>query len=147
MKNKLLAIVFSGCFFLSQSSSGVTVVDTTYWKCTAHDEENKMWVGHSDYQLTSLNRAMEACKKQSQAPSTCKTSKADCEAIVNGMTTRPMWRCIALDLAAIPWSSNIYDRADDAALGAKSYCQANSALPETCYVYLFTCRNLNMRKL
>ncbi|WED44303.1 hypothetical protein [Legionella cardiaca] len=146
MNNKVLTLFLGGCFLLSQASHAATVLDINYWKCTASDTENREWYGQSDYQLTALNRAMEDCKKQSRAPSTCKTSKADCESIVNGETTRAMWRCVALDLAAIPWPSNIYNHADDALLGAKAYCQANSALPETCYVYLFTCRNLNIRK-
>ncbi|KTD08266.1 hypothetical protein [Legionella jamestowniensis] len=145
MKNKLLAIACYSLFLISQSSPAAVVLDTSYWKCTAYDAENRSWVGHSDYQITSINRAFDACKKQSRVPATCKTSKEDCEAIVNGMTTRPMWRCLALDLAAVPWFSNIYENATDAAMAAKSFCQANSALPETCYVYLFTCRNLNVR--
>ncbi|CEK10713.1 hypothetical protein [Legionella hackeliae] len=145
MKNKLITIAFCSIFLLSQTTLSAELSDSNYWKCTSYDADNKSWTAHSDYQITSINKAFDACKKQSRVPTTCKTSKEDCEAIVNGMTTRAMWRCLALDLAAVPWFSNIYDKASDAAMGAKAYCQANSALPETCYVYLFTCRNLNVR--
>lgn len=146
MNNKLLAIIYGSCFFLLQSANAAPMLGANYWRCSAYDAQNKEWVGQSDYQLTSLNRAYEACKKQSQVPATCKTSKEDCDSIVDGISTRSMWRCVALDLAANAWPSNIYDQAGDAAFAAKAYCQANSSLPETCYVYLFTCRNLNPRK-
>ncbi|KTD23441.1 Uncharacterised protein [Legionella lansingensis] len=147
MNKTVDTIIFSGLLLLSQISLGATLIDTTFWKCKAHDAENRDWYGHNDYQLTAINRAFEACKRQSRVPATCKTSKQDCEMIVNGMSIRPMWRCVALDEAATPWMSNIYDDADDAAIAAKAYCQENSAIPETCYVYPFTCRNLNPRKL
>ncbi|MDI9818807.1 MULTISPECIES: hypothetical protein [unclassified Legionella] len=146
MNKKWAPILLSYSLFLPQATAA-TIADTNYWKCTAHDAEHKEWTGHSSYQLTSINRAYEACKRQSRVPESCQTSKESCEQIVDGMTTSPMWRCVALDESAAPWASNIYRNASDAAVAAKAYCQANSILPETCYVYLFTCRNLNVRNL
>lgn len=134
-------------FILPSYAVAITVIDLNYWKCTAIDAEHKEWEGHSDYQLASINKAFEACKRESQAPTSCKTSKQHCELIVNGMTTRPIWRCMALDEAASLWYSTTYNHAGDALLAAKAYCQANSALPDTCYVYNFNCRNLNQRTL
>lgn len=147
MNNKILTLIL-GCFFIfSHNSLAITVLETTFWKCTVSDRENKEWNGQGDYQVTAINRALEGCKRESRIPNTCKASKEACEMIVNGQTTRPMWRCMAMDLSATPWFSNIYDKGDDAALAAKAYCQAHSTLPETCYVYLFACRNLNIRNL
>lgn len=157
----LMIVVLTTCslFFFTNKIQA----QDNIWRCIAYDVQNSSWEGHSNYQLRALNRASEACKKQSRFPSSCKAAKQDCEAINNnsttstnnaesnnnsdntGLTIRPMWRCMALDEAAIPWFSNFYDQAIDAVFAAKSYCQANSALPETCYVYPFTCRNLNPR--
>ena len=115
----------------------------SYWQCRAQDAANQEWVSEADYQLMATNQAYAACKKASAYPKTCKTSKNACEAFINGHTTRPMWRCIALDRLSKRWSSNIYSNPDDAALAAKAYCQDKSQVPETCYVHVFTCRNIN----
>jgi hypothetical protein len=145
MNRILAAVVLSSCLLFEQYAWAATVIDTTYWKCKVSDGENKDWEGHGDYQVTAINRALEGCKRESRAPSSCKSSKEACEMIVDGQTTRPMWRCMALDEGGTPWYSNIYSEGLDAALAAKDYCRANSALPDTCYVYLFACRNLNTR--
>lgn len=117
-----------------------------FWRCTAFDAENKEWTINSNYQLTSVNRAFEACKKQSNLPKSCKAAKETCEVFINGVSTRPMWRCTALDREAAVWLSNVYSQRDDAALAAKAYCQEGSAVPETCYINTVTCRNLNSRE-
>lgn len=143
---KEISLLGTVILLVSNASQAITYVDLNYWKCVAYDATNKEYGGHSDYQLTSLNRALDACKKQSTVPQTCKTAKESCEMVVNGITTKPTWRCVALDYTATPWPSNLYDKPTDAALAAKAYCQAHSVVPETCYMYTFTCRNLNQRK-
>ena len=119
--------------------------DLNYWQCTAHDAQNKQWTVSNSYQLTAINKAFDACKKASQIPGSCKSSREDCDFFLHGVSTRPMWQCPALDAEAKVWRSNIYIHADDAALAAKAYCHSKSDLPDTCYTYLFMCRNLNSR--
>ncbi len=145
MTNTGRIFAITALYWIISNTYAITVVESTYWKCTVSDAENRQWPGQADYQVSAINRALENCKRESKVPKTCKAAKEACEMIVNGVTTRPMWRCLALDQAAVPWFSNIYDHGDDAAMAAKAYCQANSTLPETCYVYLFNCRNLNIR--
>jgi hypothetical protein len=115
------------------------------WKCIARDAANKEWRASSNYERVAINHAFELCKKESTLPSSCKTSKQDCEAFIDGVSTRPLWRCIALDQMGKPWESNLYSQRDDAALAAKAYCQDQSGFPDTCYINLMTCRNLNLR--
>lgn len=115
----------------------------TYWQCSVYDGAGKQWMVQSSYQLAAINRAFDACKKQSQHPATCKSSKEDCDAFVNGRSTRPLWQCTALDHTGTPWPSNLYPQRDDAALAAKAFCQHNNGSPDTCYVNLITCKNIN----
>lgn len=114
-----------------------------YWACSAQDGEERQWHAKSFYELTAINKAFEQCKKESRRPITCKAAKAYCEYYAHGATTRPMWRCTALDQMAKPWISNLYAHRDDAALAAKAYCQQHSAMPDSCYINLMTCKNLN----
>ena len=113
------------------------------WTCHAEDSTNKQWAGAGSFERVATNKAIEDCKKQSEFPATCKTSKESCEAFINGATTRPMWRCTALDQFSKVWRSAIYTHRDDAALGAKDYCKENSSMPDTCYINLMMCHNLN----
>ena len=105
--------------------------------------KKKNGIVDSYYQLAAINKALDACKKQSQFPANCKVAKARCEAFVNGISTRPMWQCTALDQMAKVWPSKIYVHRDDAAIAAKAYCQQGSSFPDTCYINLMTCKNLN----
>lgn len=120
--------------------------DSNFWRCSAYDAENLEWVIESGYKLTAINKAFDDCKKQSKFPKSCKVAKDTCELFVNGITTRPMFQCTALDRLARRWLSSIYYHPDEAAFAAKAHCQQNSSLPETCYVYMLTCRNLNPRE-
>jgi hypothetical protein len=124
-----------------------TAVPTTesgsYYQCQSFDANDNQWVAKSAFELTATNKALEACKKESKDPKSCKTAKEYCEGYVNGISTRPMWQCVAFDQMAKAWKSNFYVRPDDAALGAKAYCQDRSALPATCYINMLTCKNLN----
>lgn len=113
------------------------------WQCAVHDTSRLQWTVESPYRLTALNKAMEACRKESQNPGSCHTSNQDCDQIVRGFSTRPEWQCVALDDFANPWHSNRnYRVRDDAALAALDYCKAKSAIPKTCYTYVFMCHLL-----
>ena len=113
------------------------------WECRSHDSVNLQWLAKSDYQRVATTVALDACKKKSAFPSACKTEIEDCELFINGVTTRPMWRCTALDQLSKVWRSTIYKHRDDAAMAAKSYCHHHSGMPDTCYINLLMCHNLN----
>lgn len=113
------------------------------WHCNAYDGEERQWVASSAYQRTALNKAYEACKKESAKPLSCKAAKEYCDASIQGISTSPMWQCTALDQMAQPWKSSLYIHRDDAALGAKAFCHERSAMPDTCYINLLTCKNIN----
>ena len=102
-----------------------------------------MTANKSLYERVSMNKAFDDCKKQSPVPTSCKAVKEGCEYFAHGISTRPMWRCTALDQTAKPWVGNTYSNEDEAALGAKEDCQKHSALPWTCYINLLTCKNLS----
>lgn len=144
--NKSLRISLYISCLLSQIVWAETISPTSnYWRCTAYDAEHKAWVVNSNYEITAVNQAFDACKKQSNLPKTCKSAKQTCEFFLNGYSTRPMWRCTALDQMAKTWPSNIYAHRDDAAIAAREYCQEKSGFPDTCYINLMTCKNLNSR--
>lgn len=140
MKHLLALLPF--CF------STLAIADTTEnnWECQVHDSTNMHWVGKGSYERAATNKAFEACKKESKVPETCRAAKENCDVFVNGKSTRPMWRCTALDQYAKTWRSRIYPHRDDAALAAKAYCQENSGMPDSCYIHLMTCVNLNERQ-
>lgn len=135
-----LLIIAAGCCFVTHAYAQLL---GTYWQCSVFDASGKEWVEQSGYQLAAINRAFDACKKQSMNPDTCKSSKADCDAFVNGHSTRPLFQCTALDHLATPWRSNLYPQRDDAALAAKAFCQQSGGSPDTCYVNVITCKNIN----
>lgn len=122
-----------------------TLSSSSYWQCSAHDSTDKQWVAKSVYERAATNQAYDGCKKQSTNPTSCKIAKEFCEYFANGKSNRPMWQCTALDLMAKPWVSNTYSQRDDAAIAAKAYCQEQSSMPDTCYINLLTCKNLNER--
>ena len=115
----------------------------TVWQCVTRDNSNEEWQGSGSYKRSALNHSFEACKKASKNPQTCKTADSACESYIDGLPTRAMWQCKALDQMAVLWVSNPYEKAEDAALAAKAYCQEKSAVPATCYVNLLMCKNLN----
>lgn len=142
MKTFLKQTLFATLSIAASVVSAQPIVDA-FWVCKAHDQANQTWLEESPYSITAINKAYDACKKQSQYPATCKTSKADCDAFVNGRSTKPMWQCTALDFSGTPWVSDLYANRDDAALGAKAFCKDNSGMPDTCYINMVTCRNRN----
>jgi hypothetical protein len=153
MKNTLFAggtlgvILFLNCLLVAQKATADdTATELNYWRCIAHDDENKEWIAKSSFELAAINKAYDACKKQSNIPSSCKTAKETCEVFMNGVSTRPMWRCTAFDQMAKSWPSNTYTHRDDAAIAAKAYCEQGSAFPDTCFINLMTCKNMNSKE-
>ena len=117
--------------------------NNSYWQCSAVDSDNKHWVAKSQYERTATHKAWDACKKESRVPLSCNMSQANCTAIIQGVSTRAMWQCTALDKTAKPWRGRFYTNPDDAALGAKAFCKKHSSMPDTCYIRLITCKNRN----
>lgn len=117
--------------------------ETTYWQCSAIDQNSQSWTSKHAYERTATNQALEACKQESPLPSSCSVSHEACERFRHGVSTRPSWQCTALDQEAKPWASNPYPQRDDAAMAAKAYCKERSASPDTCHLNFLTCINLN----
>lgn len=131
-------------FCISITASATPSIDiNNYWECRAYDSTDKEWVAQGTYDRVAINEAFSACKKQSSSPGTCQAPKEKCEVFINGRTTRPMWRCTSLDQLSKAWRSGIYSQRNDAALAAKAYCHQHSAMPDTCYINLLMCKNLN----
>lgn len=133
------------CFLLMLilSTTGYAASNTNYWRCSTQDGTNREWSATNIYEKIALNFAFDRCKKESKVPNTCRTAQNNCEQFINGVSSRPLWQCTALDRTAQPWRSRIYSQRDDAALAAKAFCQQKSTLPETCYVNMITCVNKN----
>lgn len=132
-------------YFVSSVAVADTVVAApeTAWKCSASDKENKHWTAQGNFERMAATNALDACKKLSQIPGTCRLDHEQCSS--TGPQPKPAgrWRCSALDKTAALWIGKTFPVRDNAALGAKDYCQKKSGLPETCYVNLITCRNVD----
>jgi len=131
--------------FLPLIGFAMPINNNVYWVCKTHDNNNLEWSVKNSYKKVALNLAFDACKKQSKTPKSCKTSLNDCEGFQNGLSTKPLWRCTALERGAGHWLSNYYSNREDAAIAAKDYCKTQSSIPETCYVNLIGCTNANER--
>lgn len=114
-----------------------------YWVCKTRDNSDREWVVKNKYQKIALNISFDSCKKQSKKPMTCKTSNNSCEGFHLGLSTKPYWRCVAIDSKAAAWKSNYYPNKDDAYMAAKAYCKSKSKIPDTCYVHVLSCENIN----
>lgn len=146
MKNKRYQLRISGLAVLLMLSTNLFSAgnnDKNFWRCKAIDSSQTSWSAESSFERAAINKAYHACKKQSRYPKSCKTAREYCDAYVNGINTTPMWRCTALDQMAKAWLSAIYRKRDDAAIGAREYCKSKSSMPDSCYINLLTCRNLN----
>lgn len=119
--------------------------EAPYWRCTASDSDGKQWEEKSMYERAAISKAFDACKKQSQIPASCKADTGVCEGFDHGVSISPSWQCTALDQNAKPWLSHSYVNMDDAAMAAKSTCEQRSVSPDSCYINLSTCKNLNQR--
>lgn len=146
MKNKYkFGIIFTYLLCSSPLYAEAVILQTknTYWECNAFDQDDNLWIAQSSFERGAINKSLDACKKMSKNPQTCKVAKENCFAKVNGISTRPMWQCVALDQMAKHFKSAYYTKRDDAALGAKAFCQEHSGMPDSCYVNLMTCENKN----
>ena len=129
---------------VSDFNYAASVIDrNSYWQCSSQDGTKKLWSAKNGFEKAALNQAFASCKKESDLPSTCKTSKSNCKLINHKINTNPIWYCTALDQIAETWQSIVYDRREDAALGAKAFCIAKSSVPDTCYINLISCVNLS----
>lgn len=114
-----------------------------YWCCTISDSTHKTWSEYSTYKLAAIAKVSDDCKKQSKDPLSCIILQNSCEHFIHGVSTRPLWRCLALDNRAARWPSNLENDQEAAISNAEAQCKNNSPVPETCYVNQITCRNLN----
>ena len=119
--------------------------ETNYWQCSASDSEGLQWMAKSVYERAATSKAYDACKKQSHDPVSCKADLGVCEGFDHGVSISPLWQCTALDQNAKPWSNQSRISQDDAAMAAKAYCEEHSPAPDSCYINLSTCKNLNHR--
>jgi hypothetical protein len=138
-----LLLLVSTQWVMAATHNGAMRGSNSFWLCKAYDESNKQWLAKNSYQRLAINHAYLACKKQSATPNSCKTATEYCEPYINGVSSSPKWRCTALDHRAQPWVSDSHRNRDDAAIGAKAYCEQNSGTPDACYVNLLTCKNMN----
>jgi hypothetical protein len=125
------------------TAADLSGINNNYWQCYTQDVDNLQWTVSNSYKLLAINQSYAQCKKASRYPKTCKSAKSACELFINGMTTRPMWRCPAFDQTARVWLSNIYANQDNAALAARAYCQQASSVPDTCFTNVIACKNFN----
>lgn len=116
-----------------------------YWQCSLSDQDDKRWVVQHKYKRVAVNQLLGLCKQESRFPLACMSAKESCELFVHGISTRPLWTCAALDTKANVWTSKVYMTEYEAAFAAKAICKQNSSIPETCYVNLQTCKNINSR--
>ena len=113
------------------------------WLCNAYDDQNKQWMASNTYKQVAINKAYDACKKESRDPESCKAANEYCEALIKGKAVHPQWRCSALDHQSNVWVGDVYTNRHDAAAGAHEYCVARTSTPDSCYVNLLTCNYLN----
>lgn len=134
-------IILLGCS--SATFSQPVAIDGNFWQCSTKDGSGKEWTAKSVYKKIALNFAYDLCKNNSTEAASCKSKSIICSKFVEGVNIEPFWECTALDREAMPWKSTLYSNRDDAALAAKAYCRQNSSIPETCYINLVTCMNIN----
>ena len=143
MRYAVLVVGFLNGLLNAHVTFAYPISESGDWECSAYDVHYREWKTPSVYQRLAINRALDVCKKESETPSSCTVAQEQCEQFVNGKSTRPLWRCIALDDRAKKWVSNVYSKRDDAAIAALDYCKANSASSQSCYINLLTCKDLN----
>lgn len=143
MKHYIYSCLFVLSFISGSGFAAPLNQNGSYWQCITEDKTNRQWIVKNSYQKVAINLSFEQCKKESDFPSSCKSSKSGCEGFYLGMSTRPLWRCTSIDHTAEPWNSNFYSNRDDAALAAQAFCKQSSPYPETCFMNMVTCRNYN----
>jgi hypothetical protein len=115
------------------------------WECTSVDFAKMQWRVKASYQRVATNLALDACKKRSAYPHSCKITEHSCDVAILGHSSRSLWRCTALDSLAKVWKSGIYNNAEEAALASRAYCHQHSGLPSTCYTYVLMCKNYHFK--
>src|SRR5437016_5030264 len=101
-KSKWIVILFFS-LWISSLHATVFILDTMIWHCDAHDYAEKSFIAFSNNEWSSLRDAMKLCKKESKNPKTCKVSREDCDALMNGLSIRPWWQCKAMDALGYVW--------------------------------------------
>ena len=135
----ILALLLSGIMVIKPLWANNPAPNSdNIWECTVNDNEDHEWVAKSSYERVAINKAFEACKKESRVPTSCKPSKASCDDAANSSNNGIGWQCTALDQHAKLWFSKIHRNKDNAALDAKAYCKEHSSAPDSCYINLFT---------
>lgn len=141
-----LAVSLMSISIISPSYGKIIFLNTAptdYWMCKARDLDNRVFTADSQYQKSAIVQALSECKRQSPYPASCEALNEDCDGILSGSIKRTIWRCTSLDSLANYWYSSIASNDIEAALSAKAICRAESSVPETCYVNMITCENLN----
>lgn len=116
--------------------------DPNYWICYATDGHHT-WSSPSSEQRSAINNAYDACKKTSDDPAKCSTDKENCDYYMYGKSAKPLWECYALDHNSRRWKNSPRTTRNSAALASKAKCQNHSSFPDSCYMVLWTCKDLN----
>ncbi|MBA2652233.1 MAG: hypothetical protein H0U73_08205 [Tatlockia sp.] len=140
MNKMLTVILFMGAFFIQQSHSAELIIPVNSSSCLTSDSENRHWLKISTYGLTAMNKSFDACKKESNFPTTCRVVKESCDLYIKEAAQETTWQCTALDFYGNPWRSTGSSKQDVTALAAKAKCRRNSLVPDSCYINLVTCR-------
>ena len=112
------------------------------WLCVAEDRYHHSWQSTGYHEQIALNRAFDACKKNSHLPFSCSVSQASCTAYDSKLLRTAGFQCVAIDKLATAWVGNTYRTPAKALMAAKRYCQNQSPLPDTCYTYPILCKTV-----
>ena len=111
------------------------------WQCRAHDANNKTWTVTKAYQQMAINYAKQTCRKHSSQPDSCEVAKSWCDFLSRGKRHTSTWTCSAFDKNGGYWPGPIESDRERALSGAAAHCQRQSAVPDSCYVRIITCKN------
>lgn len=142
----IVAAILLAIMHINANASSIIFVSDAphdFWVCKATDLTQRTWTQGNEYQRRALLDALDACKKESTVPNTCKAVGTQCDGILSGSINRAVWRCTSLDTLANYWYSNISPTEIEAALSARDICRKESSVPLTCYINMLTCENLN----
>jgi len=125
--------------------------ENNYWQCHAEDSKQTNWIIKNKYKLVASNKALEECKKESEKPLSCNVNDDECnyfsanddEEKSPPNNKNELWKCSALDQNSDSWDSIPNRSQDEAAINAKINCQKESKNPDSCYINLLTCKNIN----
>jgi hypothetical protein len=129
--------------FMTIQTTVYALPNNLTWRCNILDENNIQWSNESVFKRKAINTIYDSCKNNSRAPTSCNKNNVQCGSFLNGISTIPIWQCTALDSNAQAWQGDIAPQKDEAALNAKGKCTRQSAIPDTCYIHMLTCKNRN----